>query len=170
VTSPALAAYATQRVPRAPSASLAFLRHPTNFSSFPRKIVAHCQAALKPVVIDAAFNRGSLSAIGRLPCRESAVRTFGSSGIRPQPSMTPAAGAHVPCIVDNFSNGGAKISSVRPETVPDEFMLRITPHSPPRKCHVIWRSADALGVEFTERRAEEPVRGASQKHLRCEPA
>jgi hypothetical protein len=74
-----------------------------------------------------------------------------------------------PCIVDNFSNGGAKISGIRPETVPDEFMLRITPHSPPRKCHVIWRSADALGVEFTDRRAEEPMGGAKHKHLRYEP-
>ena len=75
-----------------------------------------------------------------------------------------------PCIVANFSNGGAKISGVRPETVPDEFMLRITPHSPPRKCHVIWRSTDALGVEFTDCRAEEPMGGVRQKHLRYEPA
>ena len=74
-----------------------------------------------------------------------------------------------PCIVANFSNGGAKIAGIRPDTVPDEFMLRITPHSPPRKCHVVWRTADALGVEFTDRRAEEPISGARQKHLRYEP-
>jgi hypothetical protein len=29
---------------------------------------------------------------------------------------------------------------------------------------------DALGVEFTNRRAEEPMRGARQKDLRYEPA
>jgi len=74
-----------------------------------------------------------------------------------------------PCVVANFSNGGAKIIGIRPDTVPDEFILRITPHSPPRKCHVIWRSADALGVEFAERRLEEPAAGVRQKHLRYAP-
>jgi hypothetical protein len=69
------------------------------------------------------------------------------------------------CIVGNFSNGGAKISGVQPETVPDEFMLRITPHSPWRKCHVIWRSADALGVEFSDRRVEEPMGRARRKFM-----
>jgi PilZ domain len=75
-----------------------------------------------------------------------------------------------PCIVGNFSNGGAKIGGIRPETVPDEFMLRLTPHSPPRRCRVVWRSADALGVEFADRRAEEPAGGTRQKRLRYEPA
>ena len=68
-----------------------------------------------------------------------------------------------PCTVANFSNGGAKITGVRPETVPDDFALRITPHSPVRKCHVIWRSTEAVGVEFTGRRGEEPTGGARQK-------
>ena len=71
-----------------------------------------------------------------------------------------------PCIVDNFSNGGAKISGVRPDAVPDEFMLRITPHSPWRKCHVIWRSADALGAEFCDRRVEEPMGRGRRKLMR----
>jgi hypothetical protein len=75
-----------------------------------------------------------------------------------------------PCVVANFSNGGAKITGIAPDSVPDEFVLRITPHSPPRKCHVIWRSADSLGVEFIDRRAEEPTPTAKHKHLRYEPA
>jgi PilZ domain len=74
-----------------------------------------------------------------------------------------------PCIVVNFSNGGAKIAGVRPQTVPDEFILRITPHSPPRKCHVVWRSADAIGVEFIDRRAEDPTGSARHKYLRYKP-
>jgi hypothetical protein len=67
-----------------------------------------------------------------------------------------------PCIVSNFSNGGARITGVRAATVPDEFMLRITP-SRKRKCRVLWRSSDALGVEFTDRitSADEPNTGAS---------
>ena len=35
----------------------------------------------------------------------------------------------LPCIVSNFSNGGARIAGVEPGTVPDEFILRISPHS-----------------------------------------
>ena len=84
----------------------------------------------------------------------SAATLYDQHGRRPRP-----------CIVANISTGGAKIIDVRPETVPDEFTLRITPHSPLRKCHVVWRSADALGVEFTDRRAEDPIGLARHKHL-----
>lgn len=54
------------------------------------------------------------------------------------------------CIVSNFSNGGAKITGLNPDTVPDEFILRISPHGPPHRCHVIRRSKDGLGVEFAD--------------------
>jgi|SRR5215211_1418972 len=55
-----------------------------------------------------------------------------------------------PCIVTNFSNGGAKITGVVPETIADEIMLRLSPHSRTRRCRVVWRTRDALGVEFIE--------------------
>ena len=47
---------------------------------------------------------------------------------------------------------GAKITDVRLDTVPDEFMLRITPRGRMRKCRVLWRSSssDTLGAVFTE--------------------
>jgi PilZ domain len=54
-----------------------------------------------------------------------------------------------PCIVSNFSNGGAKIVGVEPSKVPDNFILRISPHGRPYECHVIRRSKEGLGVEFT---------------------
>jgi hypothetical protein len=54
------------------------------------------------------------------------------------------------CIVSNFSNGGAKIVGVEVATVPDEFMLCITPHSRPHRCRVAWRSKDSLGVAFAD--------------------
>jgi PilZ domain-containing protein len=63
------------------------------------------------------------------------------------------------CIVSNFSNGGAKIVGVKATTIPDEFMLRITPgHGRIRKCRVLWRSDDAIRVQFIDRiaSAEEP--------------
>jgi PilZ domain-containing protein len=53
-----------------------------------------------------------------------------------------------PCILSSFSNGGAQITGVRADTIPDEFVLQIT-HDDIRKCRVIWRTDDTLGVEFT---------------------
>jgi len=55
-----------------------------------------------------------------------------------------------PCILSNFSNGGAEITGVRAATIPDEFMLQITCDDS-RKCRVLWRTDDTLGVEFTDR-------------------
>jgi hypothetical protein len=56
------------------------------------------------------------------------------------------------CVVKDLSNGGAKITAVPVSDVPDQFMLRIARGSRgTRKCHVLWRSPDALGVEFTDR-------------------
>jgi hypothetical protein len=54
-----------------------------------------------------------------------------------------------PCILSDFSNTGARIAGVRADTIPDEFMLCITPGRI-RKCRVLWRSEDRLGVEFTD--------------------
>ena len=57
-----------------------------------------------------------------------------------------------PCIVSDFSNGGAKITGVRVWKIPDEFKLRIVQdQGRARRCRVIWRTDDALGVEFTDR-------------------
>jgi hypothetical protein len=54
------------------------------------------------------------------------------------------------CIVSNFCNGGAKIVGLEPSTVPDEFILRISPHGHDHRCRVAWRSKDGLGVEFID--------------------
>lgn len=53
------------------------------------------------------------------------------------------------CIVRDFSNRGATISGVEPSSIPDEFILRISPRSRAHHCHVTWRSMDGLGVKFT---------------------
>jgi hypothetical protein len=77
-----------------------------------------------------------------------------------------------PCILSNFSNGGAKITGVRASTIPDEFALRIT-CGRTHKCQVLWLSDDALGVEFTGRmtKAEELnlERRTPQRHRRRGP-
>jgi hypothetical protein len=55
-----------------------------------------------------------------------------------------------PCILSNLSNGGARVTGVRPDTFPEEFMLRVTPHGRIHKCRVLWRTEDSLGVRFTD--------------------
>ena len=74
-----------------------------------------------------------------------------------------------PCIVSNFSNGGAKITGVRATTISDEFALRITSHdSRIRKCRVLWRSDDTLRVEFTDSVAS--AKKPAVRNLAREPA
>jgi hypothetical protein len=80
-----------------------------------------------------------------------------------------------PCILSDFSNGGAKITGVRVSTIPDEFLLRFSHgHGRPRKCRVIWRTDDTLGIEFADPikhaerpNLEQPVREAHRRFLDC---
>jgi PilZ domain len=55
-----------------------------------------------------------------------------------------------PCILSDLSAGGAKLSGIRANTIPDEFRLRI-PNGDRRTCDVVWRTDDELGVRFTDR-------------------
>jgi hypothetical protein len=56
-----------------------------------------------------------------------------------------------PCVLVNFSNGGARIAGVRASTIPDEFTLRITGgRGGDLKCRVLARSVDSLRVKFTD--------------------
>jgi hypothetical protein len=52
------------------------------------------------------------------------------------------------CIVRNFSNGGASIAGVAPGTIPEQFILRISPHGRLHRCRVVWRSKNGVGVTF----------------------
>jgi hypothetical protein len=72
------------------------------------------------------------------------------------------------CVVSNLSNGGARIVIAQPETVSDVCVLRITPHSPLRKCHVIWRTKEAIGVQFAE--TPRRVRSAMPRAAAAVPA
>jgi hypothetical protein len=54
-----------------------------------------------------------------------------------------------PCVLVDLSNSGAKIAGVRAHTIPDEFRLR-TPLGDRRSCRVLWRTEEALGVQFTD--------------------
>jgi hypothetical protein len=55
-----------------------------------------------------------------------------------------------PCVISDLSKGGAKITGVIVENLPDEFMLRISRARGSRKCRVLWRKRDKVGVAFIE--------------------
>ena len=55
-----------------------------------------------------------------------------------------------PCILSDFSNGGARISGSSVSHLPDQFLLRIARGVKARNCRVLWRTPDTLGVEFTD--------------------
>jgi hypothetical protein len=52
--------------------------------------------------------------------------------------------------MSDLSNGGANLTGVRANTIPDEFRLR-TPLGDRYACRVVWRTENALGVRFTDR-------------------
>jgi hypothetical protein len=67
------------------------------------------------------------------------------------PATIHDGGLDRPCILANFSNSGAKLTGVVPATIPDEFLLSITPRGRKRACRVRWRYGEAVGVQFTDR-------------------
>lgn len=74
-----------------------------------------------------------------------------------------------PCIVSNFSNGGARIVGIRAATIPDEFGLRLTfRDNRIRRCRVLWRSDDAVRVEFIDRITN--IAESTAKNTTREPA
>jgi hypothetical protein len=60
-----------------------------------------------------------------------------------------------PCILSDLSQGGARLSGVRANTIPNEFRLR-TPLGDRRTCHVVWRTENELGVKFADGNDREP--------------
>jgi hypothetical protein len=53
------------------------------------------------------------------------------------------------CVVTEISALGARISLQNPAQLPDEFVLRFGPSGgPSRKCRLVWRGNEHVGVEF----------------------
>ena len=53
------------------------------------------------------------------------------------------------CLVHDMSAGGARLTSVGHETLPDTFGLCLSPRDgQPLECRVTWRTARAVGVQF----------------------
>ncbi len=56
--------------------------------------------------------------------------------------------AGIDCRVRNLSPAGACLEVVSQVGIPDEFMLVIETDHLKTPCHVIWRTATRMGVEF----------------------
>ena len=54
------------------------------------------------------------------------------------------------CLVHDVSNGGARLTSVGHEILPDTFKLRLSPGDQLRTVKVIWRTTRSVGVQFLE--------------------
>lgn len=52
------------------------------------------------------------------------------------------------CTVKNISASGARLDITASVGLPDEFYLRIPHRGELRRCKLIWREADAVGVHF----------------------
>ena len=73
------------------------------------------------------------------------------------------------CVLSDFSNGGAKISGIAADILPDEFLLRFgRGNDRTRKCRVIWRTDDTVGVQFADRPKRKNKR--NRDHRAHEPA
>jgi hypothetical protein len=55
--------------------------------------------------------------------------------------------AHLPCLVRNLSEAGARLEVQATFEIPSAFLLGM-PGRPPRTCKVIWRTDRQLGVHF----------------------
>jgi hypothetical protein len=57
-------------------------------------------------------------------------------------------GAVFECTVRNLSDTGACLMVESPVGIPNEFDLVLDREKVPRRCHVVWRSANKIGVAF----------------------
>ena len=53
------------------------------------------------------------------------------------------------CVISDISHTGARLDVENPDDLPERFRLLFSaPGSVDRKCHIVWRSAKQVGVEF----------------------
>jgi hypothetical protein len=60
----------------------------------------------------------------------------------------PYSGIAVDCVVRRFTDSGACLSVEYPDSIPDDFDLTIENGDALKFCHVVWRDAEQIGVEF----------------------
>jgi PilZ domain len=56
------------------------------------------------------------------------------------------------CTLVDLSESGAKLAIEEAHQIPDTFLLLLTRHGQPRfSCRAVWRTFNAIGVEFASR-------------------
>lgn len=63
-------------------------------------------------------------------------------------SISFAGAGGIECVVRNLSAAGACLEVASPIGIPDEFDLIIRPEYQRRRCHLVWRKAQRIGVRF----------------------
>lgn len=54
----------------------------------------------------------------------------------------------VECVIRNMTDAGACLEVAARSSIPERFELLIKPEMRTRRCHVAWRSANRIGVQF----------------------
>ena len=80
-----------------------------------------------------------------LPERRHSVRFRAA-----KPATILAGHDSVPCLMRDFSAGGARLRLEDPGIVPEDFLLQIG-HADPRPCRIVWRAQHQLGIAFVQR-------------------
>jgi hypothetical protein len=57
-------------------------------------------------------------------------------------------GSGIDCLVRNMSDGGANLEVESQNGIPSSFELVINVEHSNHRCHVVWRKARRIGVEF----------------------
>jgi len=77
------------------------------------------------------------------------MREYERKALRVRGWITGLGPGLTPCIVEDISEGGAQLIVDNLKT-PDSFRLYFAPGAANyRQCHVRWRKAGSIGVEFT---------------------
>ncbi len=79
--------------------------------------------------------------------------------------LTAAAEPICDCALMDVSQGGARIAVLAMEMVPQEFLLRFSSTDVSRRCRVVWRKDDEIGVVFVNVDAAKLAKAARRARL-----
>lgn len=71
-----------------------------------------------------------------------------------------------PCVINNISSGGARITISEAAPLAAEFKVHIPQRNLFRTARLVWRKGDQIGVAFLPEAAPTAVEGASEKDER----
>jgi hypothetical protein len=72
-------------------------------------------------------------------------------------SLPQRAEEHLPCVVRDVSQDGAQLILPQQGDLPKNFWLQLDGETEPHFCTLAWRSAQRLGVEFSQQITERRI-------------